>query len=83
MSTFVIKPRSWENVKGQETTRFDAFDANRLIAWATVDTTHERWSLTHFCVEPGGDVISLRLRVLSHVIARAAELGASIWMPER
>lgn len=81
MSTLAIQPRTWDSaVTGRETTRYDAFREDRLIAWVTVDTTTERWFVRELhvdaqCPEVGEQLLGL-------VMEKAARQGASVMVPE-
>lgn len=80
MSTLAIQPRTWDSaVTGRETTRYDAFREDRLIAWVTVDTTTERWVVRELhvdaqCPEVGEQLMNL-------VLEKAMRQGASVRVP--
>lgn len=80
MATLAIQPRSWDSaVTGRETTRFDAFLEDRLVAWATVDTTTDRWLVRELHVE--GERPDVGETLLNLVLEKAMRRGASVCVP--
>jgi hypothetical protein len=80
MATLAIQPRSWDSaVSGRETTRFDAFLEDRLVAWATIDTTTNRWLVRELHVEADSGDIGESL--LNLVLEKAMRRGASVCVP--
>jgi hypothetical protein len=80
MATLAIQPRSWDSaVTGKETTRFDAFLEDRLVAWATVDTTTTRWLVRELHVDAACPDVGERL--LNIVLEKAMRRGASVCVP--
>lgn len=80
MATLAIQPRSWESaVTGKETTRFDAFLEDRLVAWATVDTTNAQWLVRELHVD--ADLPDVEERLLDQVMERAMRCGATVCVP--
>lgn len=80
MATLAIQPRCWDNaVTGKETTRFDAFMEDRLVAWATVDTTTKEWLVRELHVDESCPDVGERL--LNLVLEKAMRFGASVCVP--
>lgn len=80
MGTLAIQPRCWDSaVTGKETTRFDAFLEDRLVAWATVDTTTAQWIVRELHVD--ADCPDVGERLLNLVLEKAMRRGASVCVP--
>lgn len=80
MGKLAIQPRCWDSaVTGRETTRFDAFLEDRLVAWATVDTTDAQWFVRELHVD--ADCHDVGERVLNLVLEKAMRRGASVCVP--
>jgi hypothetical protein len=80
MASLAIQPRCWDSaVTGKETTRFDAFMEDRLVAWVTVDTTTNRWFVRELHVD--GNCSDVEECLFNVVLQKAMRRGALVCVP--